>query len=404
LEFHEENLSCGSHKIILPDNISGCFLSYLYQLSNNTFGTQINQTFTMLKRSTILLMIPFLMIIHGCRNLQGSLLDAITGATLSMAANGNSLFHQTEEKKLAVTEIYIEGEVEQSGKIDLTKYYLREVFLKETRLNENNDQEFIGAFRYMGYSLFDLLHPFKVNKKNAEVFRPAIDLYVIIENDRGESVTFSWSEIFHTNNPHQILIASEVAQIKPYRKEVDYETGENWKVVAAGDLFANRTLVNPTKIRVKSFDLKEYPINRDLKPLFSEGVNLVMDDKIFMEIPPITDKNKIIRYHSTFYGMGMGFHDTRYFDGISLTALLQEKMNLFDREWIQNGLVCFASVDGYRAVFSYSELFNRQDQTSPMLCIPENPGDGGYYRIFLQSDFFADRSVKAVREMYFFMK
>lgn len=358
----------------------------------------------MFKRSALLFCIPTLMIIHGCKNFSGSIIDAITGATLSMATNGNSLFHQTDAKKLTIAEISVEGEVEQPGIIDLTKFYQREVFLKETLLTEYNDREFIGAFRYRGYSLFDLLHPFKLNKKNAEVFRPAIDLYVIIENNRGESVTFSWSEIFHTNNPHQILIASEVAQIKPYRKEVDYETGENWKIVAATDLYANRTLENPSKITVKSFDKKEFPINRELNPVFSEGVNLVMDNKTFMEIPPITDKTKIIRYHSTFYGMGMGFHDTRYFDGISLTALLQEKMNLFDREWIKNGLVCFASVDGYRAVFSYSELFNRQDQTSPMLCIPENPENGGYYRIFLPSDFFADRSVKAVKEMYFFIE
>lgn len=356
----------------------------------------------MMKKSAFVLLTAVMLLLSGCKNISKSLTDAITGATLSMASNGNSLFHQTEEKQLAISEIRIEGEVDNTGIIDLANFYKREVFIKETRLNKNNEQEFTGAFRYKGYSLFDLLHPYKLNKKNAELFRPAIDLYVIIENDKGESVSFSWSEIFHTNNPHQILIASEVAQIKPYRKEVEYETGETWKVVAAGDLFANRVLENPTRITVKSFDLKDYPINRDLDPAFSPEVTVTMENETVLTIPQITDKTKIIRYHSTFYGMGMGFHNTRYFDGYSLPALLQDSINLFDSEWIQNGLVCFASVDGYRAIFSYSELFNRIDQTAPLLSIPDNPEDGGYYRIFLQSDFYADRSVKALKEIYFF--
>jgi hypothetical protein len=356
----------------------------------------------MMKKSILILFTAVILPLSGCKNVSNSLTDAITGASLQMAANGNSLYHQSDTKELTIAGIRVEGEVEQPGTIDLSKFYQREVFLKETILNDNNEREFIGAFRYRGYSLFDLLHPFKVNKKNAELFRPAIDLYVVIENDKGESVSFSWSEIFHTNNPHQVIIATEVAQIKPYRKEVEYKTGENWKVVAAGDLFANRTLENPVSITVKSFDLKDYPINRDLDPAFSPEVTVIMEEEPVLAIPQITDETKIIRYHSTFYGMGMGYHDTRYFDGISLTSVLQNSMNLFDGEWIQNGLVCFASVDGYRAIFSYSELFNRLDQTAPLLSIPDNPEEGGYYRIFLQSDFYADRSVKALKEIYFF--
>jgi hypothetical protein len=366
------------------------------------FGHIIQITVQVMKKSAIVLLTAVMLLLSGCKNISKSLTDAITGATLSMASNGNSLFHQTEEKQLAISEIRIEGEVDNTGIIDLANFYKREVFIKETGLNKNNEQEFTGAFRYKGYSLFDLLHPYKLNKKNAELFRPAIDLYVIIENDKGETVSFSWSEIFHTNNPHQILIASEVAQIKPYRKEVEYETGETWKVVAAGDLFANRVLENPSRITVKSFDLKDYPINRDMDPAFSPEVTVIMENETVLTIPQITDETKITRYHSTFYGMGMGFHNTRYFDGYSLPALLQDSINLFDSEWIQNGLVCFASVDGYRAIFSYSELFNRIDQTAPLLSIPDNPEDGGYYRIFLQSDFYADRSVKALKEIYFF--
>lgn len=98
----------------------------------------------------------------------------------------------------------------------------------------------------------------------------------------------------------------------------------------------------------------------------------------------------------------MGYHPNPEFKGIPLKSLMKKPNNLFDREWIMNGLVCFSSIDGYRAIYSYSELFNRSDQVIPILSIPENVEDGGYYRIYLPTDFFADRSVKSLKEIYFF--
>ncbi|MFW6222463.1 MAG: hypothetical protein ACOC3T_02500, partial [Bacteroidota bacterium] len=261
---------------------------------------------------------------------------------------------------------------------------------------------FIGAYRYRGYSLFDLLHPFNQEKKNMEEFRPAIDLYVVVENDKGETVVFSWSEIFHTNNPHQVMIATDAAPIVPYRKEVDYGMSEKWKIVAASDLFAYRVLENPVKITVRSFDKKEYPIDREYDPLYSDGIDVVMNDEILRHIPAEENPENYTRYHSSFYGMGMGYHEAQYFQGPELSGLLKDTLEFFNPQWNRNGLVCFASVDGYRALYSYSELFNRTDQVFPILAVPDDPMDGGFYRIFHPSEFYADRSVKSVKEMYLF--
>ncbi|MFW5758861.1 MAG: hypothetical protein ACOCYO_09280 [Bacteroidota bacterium] len=59
-------------------------------------------------------------------------------------------------------------------------------------------------------------------------------------------------------------------------------------------------------------------------------------------------------------------------------------------------------MDSYRAIYSFSELFNRTDQVFPILAVPDDPMDGGFYRIFHPSEFYADRSVKSVKEMYLF--
>jgi hypothetical protein len=298
--------------------------------------------------------------------------------------------------------IMVKGEVMTPGIVDLSMLYKHEIVLKEAVLDSSNEIEFIGAYRYIGYSLYDLLQPFVLNKKNAETFKPQIDLYIVIENDKGESVVFSWSEIFHTCNIHQVLIATESAPVKPHKVQVNYPVTQTWKVVAGNDLFSFRILENPTSITVYSFDKKEYPIDRTISPMFSSEVKVISDSKEIASIPVIQDKTQSIRYNTIFYGMGMGYHHNPYFEGLSLPELLKEQIRTADSERIRHGLVCFASVDGYRSVFSYSELFNRNDQVIPILAIPENHQDGGYYRNFLPTDFFADRSVKSLKEIYFF--
>lgn len=330
--------------------------------------------------------------------------DAVTGASKPMATNGNSLFHQTEVVSLEVGELTIEGEVKSPGKVNLNDFYQREVMVKEALYDPQKGIDFIGAYRYRGYSLFDLLHPYNQQKKNKEEFPPAIDLYVVIENAAGESVVLGWSEIFHTNIPHQILIATEMAPIVPYKKEVDYPVSTSWKLVCGNDLFAYRMLENPVKISVCSFDEKDYTIQKGMKPMYSPDVKVVFEDGHTFTIDPITDTTRYRTYFSSFYGMGMGYHEAKYFRGPVLFDLFKNSINLFDSVRIAHGLVCFAGLDGYRTIYSFSELFNRTDQVSPILAVPENPEDGGFYRIFHPMEFYADRSVKSLQEIYFFRK
>lgn len=340
---------------------------------------------------------------NSCKLLPDSWVDAITGATLDFSQDGNSLYHQTDEVTLIPGELSVAGEIKNAGTIDLKKYYKREVVLKESLFDADSGIMFTGAYRYKGYSLFDLLHEYNIDKKNAELFRPQIDSYVTVENSKGESVVFSWSEIFHNATPHQILIATEMAPIVPYKIEVDYPAGEKWRLVSAGDLFAFRMLEDPVKITVHSFDKKEYPIDREIDPLYSPEIKVLLEDKELHTITPQNITAGNLTYYSNFYGMGMGYHHADNFTGPALPEVLEGVLEPFDARLNRNALVCFASVDGYRAIYSYSELFNRADQAAPLLAITPDQNDGGYYRNFLPGDYYADRSVKALKEMYIFL-
>ena len=330
--------------------------------------------------------------------------DAVSGATSGYKQTGNSLYHCTEETSLKVGELLVEGEVENPGKVSLESFYKREVFCKEAKYDNTGEVVFVGAYRYSGYSLFDLLNGFILKKKNKDTFRPEIDVYIIIENDRGEKVTFSWAEIFFTNIPHQVIIATESAPIEPHRLEVDYPTGLLWKVVSANDLVNGRVLENPVRITVKTFDKKEYTINRELRNSFSPHVDVVVNNQLVKTIEPNNQSAPQVEYKSVFYGMGMGYHPIPVFKGIELQTLIEQKIVEDVTRWMASGLVCFAGIDGYRVIYSYSELFNRVDQVKPILATPDHADKSGYYRIYHPGSFYADMSAKSLAEIYFFLE
>ena len=353
-----------------------------------------------LKKSLfILILVSAGLFLPGCK---GALSDAITGASLPFDPDGNSMYHQSEETAMKPGNLEVLGEVEETGMVDLTQFYKREVVLREARLLDDGEYEFVGAYRYAGYSLFDLLHPFNYLKKNQEEFPPAIDLYVMVENDKGETVTLSWGEIFYTINPHQILIATESAPLEPHKTEVEYPVEEQWKLVVASDLYANRQLTNPVKITVKSFDKKNYIIDREIDPLYAPEMLISLADTSFFPLNNLTTDDRELEYKTIFYGMGMGHHPNPGFQGISLEKVLNKHIGHYPVSWIRNGLVCFAGMDGYRTIYSFSELVNRADFSIPVIQITDENEDGGHYRIFSPNDFYADRSVKSLAEMYIF--
>ncbi len=329
--------------------------------------------------------------------------DGISGATETNYAGGNSLYHRTEETPLKVGEIFVDGEVQNPGKVDLSNFYQREVFSKQARFISADSVDFQGAYRFRGYSLFDLLNHFLVAKKNAEDFHPATDLYVVIENEQGQKVSFSWSEIFYTQQPHQVIIATHSAPIEPFRKELNYPTGTQWKVIAANDLYDFRTLENPIKISVKSFDKKDYLVNRKLENPVSPGFALIVNGREVATFDSTKVYPCLQEYNSVFYGMGMGYHPIPNFRGVELPTVVHDFLSIDNKILMTNGLVCLSATDGYRAVVSFAELFNRADQVHPLWAIPPQDSGSGYFRFYQPSCFYADMSVRNLSEMYVFV-
>jgi hypothetical protein len=310
----------------------------------------------------------------------------------------NNFYDNTEVISFTLPEIMIGGEISNPGKADLSRLPIHSIFVKETVLDSTGGNQFIGAYRYDGYSLFDILNHRVLQKANAKEFNPIIDLFVVIENAKGEKAVFSWGEIYYPNSINRIIIATAVSRIVPSKSKDIWPLPAESKIVAGNDLITERNISDPVKITVKSYP-RSFKVDRGISPLYSKDFKLFSSEKLLAILAPVEEKENVT-YNTIFYGRGRGIHSTLPFYGMLLKDHLQ-KYYPVGRQSLMTGIMCFTGLDGYRCAVSYSELFNRNDQQEFLLVRTEQNEDGGYFRVFPAADFFSDRAVKSLSEIHF---
>lgn len=310
----------------------------------------------------------------------------------------NNFYDNSDTYPLIVKELTIEGEISNPGKVDFSVLPKHSIIVKETIFDSSAAERFVGAYRYDGYSLFDILNIRQPEKANATEFDSIIDLYVEIENESGDKVVFSWGEIYYPNSLHRILIASAVSRIVPSKSEDLWPLPVESRVIAGNDLITERNISSPVKITVKSFP-KHFKTTKGLSPMYSDRLILFIRDTVkagFLDKP--LDINEVT-YNTVFYGRGKGIHSTSPFSGVILKDFLIRYFPV-TKENLKTGIICVASLDGYRCTISFSELFNRNDQQEFLLVQTGNGEDGGFFRLFPAGDFFSDRAVKSINEIH----
>lgn len=310
----------------------------------------------------------------------------------------NDFYDNADTYLLQTNQIEVSGEITNPGIVDVKGLPLHSVIVKETVLGSDGDT-FTGAFRYDGYSLYDILNKRQLNKKNASNFKPIIDLFVEIENDKGAKVVISWGEIYYPNHLHEIIIATKVMRIVPSKTNELWELPVESKLIVSSDLISERNISRPTKITVKSYDI-DLKVEKGKNPLFSPIVDVYFENEKFetlSEYPPNLPEQSL---HTIFYGRGRGIHSTQPFTGISLKNYFNGKIQM-TRKAMREGIFVVAADDGYRGVFTYSEICNRNDQADVLLiCRPDVVNDG-IFRLFPSCDFFSDRAIKGINAIYY---
>ncbi len=310
----------------------------------------------------------------------------------------NNFYDKSETYSLPLKELVVDGEIANPGPVDFTSLHKRSVIVKEALPENNGSNRFTGAFRYDGYSLFDILDRRIIKKVNAAEYNSVIDLFLVIENDKGEKTVFSWGDIYYPGNLHKVIIASDVSRIVPSKTKELWELPVDSKIVAANDLITVRNISGPVKITVRSYPLS-MKMNRGMSPMYSPVIKILENSRKIGEIDRIPGHLRKERFEVIFYGRGRGIHSTTPFTGLLVKEVLG---NFFpvNPEKIRTGMLCFAGLDGYRCAVSFSELFNRNDQQEFLLVNMNKNQDGGEWRMFAACDFFSDRAVKSLSEIH----
>ena len=310
----------------------------------------------------------------------------------------NNFYDKADTYSFPVRELLVEGEIANPGMVNFKGLPKRSVIVKEVLPKTDDSTRFTGAFRYDGYSLFDILDSRIIQKANAGEYNSIIDLFLIVENDEGEKAVFSWGDIYYPNNLHKVIIASEVSRIVPSKTKELWELPEKSKIVAASDLLTVRNISNPVKITVKSYPLS-MKMNRGMSPMYSQEIKIFNNGLQAGEIDRIPEHVMNEQFEAVFYGRGRGIHSTTPFSGPLVKEILGNYFPVSNPD-MQTGILCFAGLDGYRCAVSFSELFNRNDQQEFLLVRMKKNEDGGEFRIFAACDFFSDRAVKSLSEIH----
>jgi len=310
----------------------------------------------------------------------------------------NDFYDNADTYELPSTPLKIEGEIENPGTIDFSKLPLHSVIVKEAILDTSGNK-FTGAFKYEGYSLYDILNTIRVKKANAKEFERIIDMYVQVENAKGEKVFLSWGELYYPVHRHEIIIATRVMRIVPSVTNELWKLPEESKLIVSADLLTERNISAPAKIIVKSYP-RSFPTKKGLKPNFSPEIKIYSENRLEETLTGYPKDLQIQKYDAIFYGRGKGIHSTNPFTGILLKEVMAKYFKT-TKENLQKGIFLVIAKDGYRAVFTFSELMNRNDQEEVLLlCRPETK-ENGIFKLFPACDFFSDRAVKGISAIYF---
>lgn len=304
-----------------------------------------------------------------------------------------SFFDDSEIKEYSLKSILVEGEVENPGAVDFALLPLNSFPAKDVLYGKDKNK-FIGSYSFSGYSLFDIINQKKIKKANEAEFKPAVDLYVIVENDKGEKAVFSWGELFYAKDNFRTIITKSARAINPSKMKMKWPLPEAPVLVSGNDAFNFRTIANPTKIIIKSF-VGTYSKER-IKEIYTSEFTVTSPSRnvVVKDISGIEKR----KFRGLGYGHGMGWKGSDEVEGFVFKDVMKSYTKI-DEQQIASTILCVSAKDGYRVTYSLSEIVNRNDMNDFLLIEENGSLEKGKYDLFATPDFFVDRNIRSVEKI-----
>ncbi len=298
------------------------------------------------------------------------------------------------------------------------------------------DDRYLGTFEQSGAGLKRVLEAAGVVKKTDDGFSRPLDVYLVAASRSGRRAVFSYGEVFNVADPGAVLLADRSRYLIPGHH--DTESLARWDrgllgpaererldlgacaachgagkapplaslrglaVVPATDRRSERFLSDLAGLHVCRAGPLAGVTGKKGQATWVEEPTLVLPDgrsvavtrKLLRGLP-------VVSLEDASFGEGRGYGGEHARSGVGMAALLRKATgHPLD---VRRVLLLVTASDGYRSVYSGGELAlsplgeglilaDREDGK------PLGPRDGRY-RLVPRLDFFADRSVRSVKEL-----
>ncbi|MCX5812943.1 MAG: SAM-dependent methyltransferase [Proteobacteria bacterium] len=292
--------------------------------------------------------------------------------------------------------------------LNLTNEDLLNAGQAEARLSEvTRDGKFKGVFVFRGVPLRNLLQMATIQKE-VEGYSKPIDLAIVVTDKNGKRAVLSWGEVFY-GKPSDIIVALSASPVMPgapkscsechpssiYKPAMDQLSRKIVfpKLVIADDLYTERCLEDIAHIEVVDLKGKAQwkPDSKTASPTFTikdnSGKTLEIGDLSGYRTARISLKQ---------VGSGRGYHGLKNFEGVPIREILRK----VDADNDPETVFLFTSVDGYRSLLSFGEIFMGAKSDRIIMCNKNESSStvkGKGFSLVVPDDFLADRMVQTVK-------
>jgi hypothetical protein len=271
---------------------------------------------------------------------------------------------------------------------------------------DHRAEGFFGDFEFRGVPLTTLISMAGPRKESSSFMRPT-DLAIVVQNESGKRVLFSYGELLF-RAPSDVVLAFDAEPMIPKRSCDSCHkdrSDHNWRsvfnqkqifprLIAGRDLDADRSLEGVTSIEVlELFSTAPQPKSKS-QPTASEPIEI---REGATGIATFRNLSSYPRHevHALEVGDAMGYHGEVRCEGALLTDVLTASKAPSGPDV---GYV-IAAADGFRAMISSAELFSTV-QSPPVLIVDHCNGqplkEQGNFKLIVANDAIAERWVKSV--------
>jgi len=260
------------------------------------------------------------------------------------------------------------------------------------------DGKFMGTYRYSGIPVLHILEGVAVKKPDNAAFDRPLDMIVTFENAAGERVHFSYGELTMTADANPVILAFDRKELVPSKPKKD----EPYKWNAHRENIKGLRLVCPAEPDtarylddVRSVHLNDVTVDNSLLPAMKKGEKCAASSLTVIaggKAKPVrlvgVERAAVKGWVRT--GHGQGYKGISDAEGYNLASLLAKN---FPGCGPKNFFL-FVACDGYRSIFSGTEVFKTLDGRGMMLVEKlDGKKPAGGYTLGPVNDYYVDRDI-----------